>query len=114
MKTEKVEKVLAPIIQSDDSHVYVCGSAHMLEMSKVVMIEMATKFHVNKLIDEGRLHSDVFGALKPAGSAIGRRRRTASITQGIKDAVLSRRHPASARSRNQSMQPHLNFEFDDL
>ena len=64
MKTEKVEKVLTPIIQSDDSHVYVCGSANMLEMSKVVMIEMTSKFHVSKLIDEGRLHSDVFGAIK--------------------------------------------------
>jgi sulfite reductase alpha subunit-like flavoprotein len=114
MKTEKVEQVLAPIIENEDSHVYVCGSAHLLETSKQVMIEMTSKFHVSKLIDEGRLHSDVFGALKPAGSAIGRRRRTASITQGIKDAVLSRRHPASARSRNQSMQPQLNFEFDDL
>ena len=99
MKTEKVEQVLAPIIENEDSHVYVCGSAHLLETSKQVMIEMTSKCHVSKLIDEGRLHSDVFGALKPVGSA-NRRRRTASITQGIKD-VLPRRH-ASARSRNQS------------
>ena len=72
MKTEKVEQVLAPVIESNGSHVYVCGSAHMLEMCKSAMIEMTSKFHVQKLTEEGRLHCDVFGALNPAGSGNAR------------------------------------------
>jgi len=92
MKTEKVEQVLAPIIENGDSHVYVCGSAHMLEMCKSVMIEMASKFHVSKLIDEGRLHSDVFGALKPVGSVIGRSR---SASMNVGSSVIGRSRSAS-------------------
>ena len=78
MQTESVEQVLAPILKSDDCHVYVCGSANMAEMCKSVMVEMTSKFHVNKLIEEGRLHSDVFGALTPARSVVDRSKSTST------------------------------------
>ena len=68
MKTEKIEQVLAPIIESDNGHVYVCGSANMLEMCKSAMIEMTSKFYLSNLIEEGRLHCDVFGALTNGSS----------------------------------------------
>ncbi|KAK1736786.1 nitric oxide synthase [Skeletonema marinoi] len=96
MKNEKIEQVLAPIVESDDSHVYICGSAHMFEMCKSVMIEMTSKFCVNKLIEEGRLHSDVFGALNPAGSVVSRS-RSASINEGLNN-LSSRRK--LVRNRN--------------
>ncbi len=97
MKTEKIEQVLAPIIESDDSHVYVCGSAHMLEMCKSAMIEMTSKFHVNNLIKEGRLHCDVFGALNPAGSEIGR-----STSARMYEELSSRRNRVRNRTTKSS------------
>ncbi len=89
MQTEEVEGVLAPILESDDCHVYVCGSANMAEMCKSVMDDMTLKFHVNKLIEEGRLHCDVFGALSPAKSVMPRS-RSASIQYGSIDDGTSR------------------------
>ena len=97
MKTEKVEQVLTPIIESENSHVYVCGSAQMLEMCKSAMIEMTSKFHVKNLIEEGRLHCDVFGALNPAGSGIARR-----TSEGMHGELSSRRN----RVRNRVSRSH--------
>ncbi len=82
MKTEAVEEVLAPIVESNDGHVYVCGSANMLEMCKSAMIEMTSKFNVNSLIEEGRLHCDVFGALNATnGSSLTGRRKSATVNE---------------------------------
>lgn len=63
MRTESVKKVLLPALESNNCHIFICGSASLAEKSKVVLIEMTSEFHVNKLIEEGRLHCDVFGAL---------------------------------------------------
>ncbi len=81
MKTEKVKEVLAPIVESY-GHVYVCGSAHMFEMCKSAMIEMTSKFNVNSLIEEGRLHCDVFGALNDTnGSSLTGRRKSETVNE---------------------------------
>ncbi|KAL7439883.1 hypothetical protein ACHAXM_006921 [Skeletonema potamos] len=96
MQSEEVERVLAPIIESDDCHVYVCGSANMAEMCKCVMIEMTSKFHVNKLIEEGRLHCDVFGALTPDKSLIPRPRSVENFRSGVPRALRSSWHYMSS------------------
>eukprot|EP00985_Skeletonema_marinoi_P031152 scaffold36493_cov61-Skeletonema_marinoi.AAC.1 len=66
IKTEeikiKMEQVLAP---TSVGHIYICGSAHMYEMCKSVMTEMTSNDQVSKLIEEGRLHCDIFGTLNP-------------------------------------------------
>lgn len=63
MQTERVQKVLLPSLETSDCHVYICGSANLAQQSKSVLIEITSESHMKKIIDEGRLHLDVFGAL---------------------------------------------------
>eukprot|EP00984_Skeletonema_dohrnii_P013822 scaffold5777_cov144-Skeletonema_dohrnii-CCMP3373.AAC.4 len=102
MKTEEIEQVLAPVIESD-GHVYICGSAHMFEMCKSVMIEMTSKFHVSKLIEGGRLHCDVFGALNPAVSVIPRSR-----SAGVEGSTKSRTNLVTNRHTTESKRHSMN------
>ncbi len=70
MKSVKV--FLLPTLKNDDCHIYICGSADLAEKCKVVMSEMTSELHVNKIIEEGRFHCDVFGALA-SDNAVNRR-----------------------------------------
>ena len=66
IRCSNVRKVLSPILQRPDTHVYICGSAMMAEESKDALAEI-TSTDVMKVIEaDGRLHCDVFGALVPA------------------------------------------------
>jgi len=62
MRTESVQRVLLPTLESDNCHIYICGSANLAEESKIALAKMTSELHVNKLIEEGRFHCDVFGA----------------------------------------------------
>ena len=63
MQTESVRQVLLPTLNNNGCHIYICGSASLAEKSKSVLIDMTSPSHVKKIIEEGRLHCDVFGAL---------------------------------------------------
>ena len=65
IRCSNVRKVLSPVLQRPDTHVYLCGSAVMAEESKVALSEITSTYVMKAIEAEGRLHCDVFGALVP-------------------------------------------------
>ena len=66
IRCNSVRKVLSPVLQRSDTHVFICGSAIMAEESKDALAEITSTDVLKAIETEGRLHCDVFGALAPS------------------------------------------------
>lgn len=74
LKRDRLKALLAPVLAKPNSHVFMCGSANMAQKSKEALMNISHA-SVEKIIEEGRLHTDVFGAVSPRK---GPRRRSSS------------------------------------
>jgi hypothetical protein len=69
LRDDRVSKVLGPVLRKPTTHVFICGSANMAEESKA-SLEYISLQEVLKIIKaEGRMHVEVFGALKSSSHA---------------------------------------------
>ena len=57
----ETQEALQPMLSHPLCHVFICGSANMAESTKQCLRDMSPFF--DSLVDEGRLHCDVFGAV---------------------------------------------------
>lgn len=65
LRSDSVRKVLSPVLQRPNTHVFICGSAIMAEETKDALAEITSTDVLKAIETEGRLHCDVFGALVP-------------------------------------------------
>ena len=68
----ETREALQPMLNDSKCHVFICGSANMAESTKQCLRDMSPFFDF--LVDDGRLHCDVFGAVssssKPPSSRV--------------------------------------------
>ena len=57
----ETREALRPILSDSKCHVFICGSANMAESTKQCLRDISPCF--DSLVDEGRIHCDVFGAV---------------------------------------------------
>ncbi|KAL9178842.1 hypothetical protein ACHAXT_003973 [Thalassiosira profunda] len=67
--SKRVSRLLSPLLQKSNAHVFICGSANMAEESKRVLGAISTRGCIDEMVSEGRLHCDVFGALSKTSAA---------------------------------------------
>ena len=58
---------LGPILAEPNAHIFICGSANMAEDCKISLREVSAQGSFDSIIQSGRLHTDIFGALLPKG-----------------------------------------------
>lgn len=63
LRDEVVKATIGPVIAQPNSHVFICGSANMAEESKSALKDISSEYCIDKMVEEGRLHCDVFGAV---------------------------------------------------
>lgn len=56
---------LGPFLAEPNTHIFICGSANMAESCKVSLCEISSQDLFDSIVESGRLHCDVFGALLP-------------------------------------------------
>ncbi len=61
LRDEVVQAIIAPILAQSNSHVFICGSASMAEECKSALKIISSVTCIDNMVDEGRLHCDVFG-----------------------------------------------------
>ncbi len=61
----EVREILGPILADPNTHIFMCGSANMAEDCKISLCAISSQDLFNSIVEDGRLHCDVFGALFP-------------------------------------------------
>jgi sulfite reductase alpha subunit-like flavoprotein len=69
IRNDRVREVLARVLKTPTTHIYICGSANMAEQSKESLAYISSKETMELIEAEGRLHQDVFGALTSSSPA---------------------------------------------
>ena len=66
--SDRVKKILSPVLAKPNTHIFICGSANMAEQSKAILRSILSTACVANLTATGRMHCDVFGALSSSKS----------------------------------------------
>ena len=83
LRDEVVTSAIGPVLAQANAHVFICGSANMAEECKAALKGISSASCIDSMVEEGRLHCDVFGAVnnskKKSSAAPARLPSTARI-----------------------------------
>lgn len=79
--SKRVSRMLSPVLGEKNTHIFICGSANMAEECKDALREIVQN-SFDAIIEEGRLHCDVFGALSSKKKKNDTMKRNTSYTFG--------------------------------
>ena len=81
--SDRVKKILSPVLAKPNTHIFICGSANMAEQSKAILRSILSTACVANLTATGRMHCDVFGALSSSKSKSSSRRARGGLAASI-------------------------------
>lgn len=98
MRSQDVIDVLRPLlVEKENTHVFICGSANMAEKCKAVMKEISSPSCIDAIVSDQRLHCDVFGAVSPRSRAM--RHHSAMLSKECKEGNFDSVGPNTMRRR---------------
>jgi hypothetical protein len=74
LRSTEVRGILGPILADPNTHIFMCGSANMAEDCKISLRDISSPDLFDSIVEGGRLHCDVFGALLPKSRYDSRRK----------------------------------------
>ena len=80
--SDRVKKILSPVLAKPNTHIFICGSANMAEQSKAILRSILSTACVANLTATGRMHCDVFGALSSSKSKSSSRKNSRLSARG--------------------------------
>ena len=72
--SKRVRTILSPVLSEPNTHIFICGSANMAEDCKRALRDISSPESFDAIVENGRLHCDVFGALSSQKIRVNRNR----------------------------------------
>jgi sulfite reductase alpha subunit-like flavoprotein len=83
----EIREILGPILADPTTHIFMCGSANMAEDCKISLCAISSQDLFDSIIEDGRLHCDVFGALLPQRTHVSKRKTWSPYLRRPSDLV---------------------------